>query len=107
MTQTSAILSLAIALSVVLSGTHAKDITAIPVRESDTTAHRTDEQQIIKVSGELHNHVDKQAGKVFSSSDNPQSDTRSLRLVRDVKKARRTPLSTIDAWREYLALYLG
>lgn len=103
MIKTSTILSLVIASAVVLSGMHAKDVAVIPV-SNNAPSH---DEQVLKVASELHNHVDKQSGKLLSSSDSPQSDTRSLRLVRNVKKLNRTPSNPLAVWREYLALYLG
>lgn len=84
-------IALIIAASVVLSGAHAKDIAALP-GESQKVAH---DDQPIKVSPDLHNHVDK-GGKSFvkSMGDNPQADHRSLRL-RDKKQSLKFRLSAL------------
>lgn len=83
------IIALLLAASVILSGAHAKDIAALP-GDTQKVAH---EDQQVKITPELHNHVDK-GGKSFvkAMGDTPQADHRSLRL-RDKKQSLKFRLS--------------
>jgi hypothetical protein len=102
------LLSLVIALTVVLNSTHVRDVLlAVPFHAADTGASKAlDDHLSAKLGNELHNHVDK-AGKVLGS-DNPQADSRSLRLLRDIKRPTRNNLFDLfESWRNYLAMYLN
>jgi hypothetical protein len=77
-------------LAVVASGVHAKDLVGIslPAIWGDVKKQVTSDQPIVKVAGDLHTHVDKQISKMPTASggDNPQADSRSLRLLHDQRK---------------------
>lgn len=98
-------LSLLLTASVVLNVAHAKDLVATQPALSDT-AQKTDASGVLaKINADVHPHVDKNFGKV--SVDNPQVDSRSLRL----RETKRLSLSAVRgwlaAWRDQLTLYVG
>jgi hypothetical protein len=96
-----------IALAVVLNSSHARDVLmAVPSHAADTGSSKSlDDHLSAKLGGELHNHVDKVKSL---SSDNPQADSRSLRLLRDIKRpTRNNLLDLFENWRSYLAMYLS
>ncbi len=75
-TQTT--ISILLALAVVMSGIHSKDI-AVPLT-GDTLKKADDTQQVVKITPELHHHNDS-AVKIHPTGDGYQTDTRSLRLL--------------------------
>lgn len=108
MQKITTLLCLLIAATVILNGAHARDVLlAVPLQAADTgTSKALDDHLAAKLGGELHSHVDK-VSKAFGS-DNPQADSRSLRLLRDVKRPTRNPLLDLfESWRNYLATYLS
>lgn len=85
-----------ISLSVVLNSAHVKDLAFVSKQE---------DQQVVKLAGELHNHVDKVGKSLLKvAGDSPQADARSLRL-RDHKK-RSHPVARWLARYNPLALYI-
>ena len=93
--------------AVILNSLHGKDfLIAMPLYFDDSKNQTRDDptQGAPKVGGDLHNHIDK-AGKILGS-DNPQSDTRSLRLLRDRRHNRNPMLDLFDTWRNYIGTYL-
>lgn len=94
MKHVTAFVALTLALSVILSGAHAKDLAALPGTDL-TQKNTTTEDQPIKVGGDLHNHTDK-AGKslIKAIGDSLQADNRSLRL-RGKKQSLRITLAGV------------
>lgn len=82
---------LLIAVGVLVSGTHVKDIAsiALPAMWLDAKKQADDPQQhIVKVAAEaLHDHADKSLKVQTASGDGQQADTRSLRLLHERKKS--------------------
>lgn len=84
-------------VAVVLNGAHAKDIAGLTLPHLFDTKKIAGEESQHKVAAELHNHVDKQTGKTFKAgTDNPQLDSRSLRLLRNQQKKANKPQQ--DSW---------
>lgn len=81
--------SLLIAVAVLVSGTHAKDIASLTSPSAITETKKTDDtsQHIVKIAPELHHHSDNSA-KVQSANDGHQADHRSLRLHEHKKLTR-------------------
>jgi hypothetical protein len=100
--------SLLIALAVVISGTHAKDFATVTLL-SDTKKVDDFGSHIVKIAGELHNHVDKIAKVQPSADTGSQADTRSLRLLHDKKEAtlRGRITDRLRLWWQLNTLYLG
>lgn len=95
--------SLLLSTSMVLNGAHAKEVFAMQVAAD--SAQKQELTTSAKIGADLHTHVDKHFGKV--GVDNPQVDSRSLRL-RETKKL---PINTairgwLNSWRDQLAMYL-
>lgn len=89
--------SILLSTSVVLNVAHAKDLFALQPVVSDNTQ--------AKVNADLHPHVDKAFGKV--SVDNPQVDSRSLRLRETKKLSLNAVRGWLNSWRDHLTLYFG
>lgn len=111
-TQTTTIFaSLLIALAVVLSGTHAKDLAtlSLPAWWSDTKKQIDDStHQVVKVAADLHNHVDKTVKVQSLDNTSHQADSRSLRLLHHKKDVLSTKLSDrLRLWWQMSALYLS
>ena len=84
----SAFSSTILALAVVLSGVHAKDLAGLTNDHShfDVKAHGDEGRS--KVSPELHNHIDKTSFKSLlkAGADTLQADSRSLRVAKGARK---------------------
>lgn len=103
-TTPSALLSILMTLSLLLSGVHAKDVSSLtnqqikraasiknPLAPKDDGGQNSQTQKVA-IDSHLHNHIDKQtlksAMKSFSDQ-NPQADQRSLRKVRHARREKR------------------
>ena len=99
------IASLFICFTVLLNSIHGKELFRSPLFGAEATRTQThDSQDILKIQSDLHNHIDK-AGKVMT--DNPQADTRSLRLLQQRRNTRPYFLGLFNNWRDQLGLHLG
>lgn len=102
-----------IALAVTLSGMHAKDLASysVPAFWLDAKKQVDDvRSQIIKITGELHDHSVKTAKVLDIGDQTAQADHRSLRLMHDHKKV--TPLSNhigfrLRMWWQLHAVHLS
>ena len=96
--------SLLLSLAVFINSVHGKELAASP-QTSVSRIDGHDDGTLLKIHSELHDHIDK-AGKVLS--DNPQTDTRSLRLNSHRRSQRLAQLQDLfNSWRDRLALHLG
>ncbi len=102
----ASVFCLFIGFTVVLNSIHSKELVRAPLTSQEARNQQTnDDGVLLKIQSDLHNHIDK-AGKVLG--DNPQTDTRSLRLLQNRRHTRANALSGIfSTWRDYLALHLG
>jgi hypothetical protein len=79
-----------LAAAVVLGCVHGKDLARLSADQSDAKVHASD-TQATKISGELHNHIDKQSLQSLlkvSTGDTANThaiDNRSLRLLHSHK----------------------
>lgn len=87
----ASLLGCVLSLAVCLMGVHAKELTSLsvskPSKESVAVKKTvTDDQTIMKVQHDSHNHVDHQTSKsivkVFGDQSGMQTDARHLRKVR-------------------------
>ncbi len=97
-------ISLLLSIAVLINSVHSKEL----VSSAQNGAARVQDHEdngSVKIHTELHDHIDK-AGKVLS--DNPQTDTRSLRLSTHRRSQRLAQLQDLfNSWRDRLVLYLG
>lgn len=78
--------SLLLALAVLLSSAHAKDVVKTEVGQRHDVVKIHSNDGMTKVSAELHNHVDKQTLKIFGDSQQQHADRRTLQQLK--KEAR-------------------
>lgn len=101
----ASIFCLFIGFAVVLNSVHGKEWVRLPLAAQEARNHSQDDGSLLKIQSDLHNHIDK-AGKVIS--DEPQTDSRSLRLLQGRRHSRVSMLNGVFSnWRDYLALHLG
>ena len=101
----ASIFCLFIGLAVALNSIHGKEWIRLPQAAQEARNQVSDDGTLLKIQNDLHSHVDK-AGKVLS--DEPQTDSRSLRLLQNRRHSRVSALSGMfSSWRNYLALHLG
>ena len=101
----ASVFCLFIGFAVVLNSIHGKEWVRAPLTAQEARAQNHDGGTLLKIQSDLHNHIDK-AGKVLS--DEPQTDSRSLRLLQNRRTARPSILSGMfSTWRDYLALHLS
>ncbi len=73
------LLAILISMSVVLNSAHAKELALVS---------KQDDQHVVKLAGELHNHIDKTGKSLLKVvSDGSQVDARSLRLREHKKRS--------------------
>jgi hypothetical protein len=97
--------SLLLSLAVLVNSMHSKELIASQGGVARVQDHTQDGSDNVKIHSELHDHVDK-TGKLLH--DNPQTDTRSLRLNSHRRSKSLAQLQDMfNSWRDRLVLYLG
>ena len=97
-------ISILLSLAVFINSVHSKELVA-STQGGASRVQEHDDNSSLKIHTDLHDHIDK-AGKVLS--DNPQADTRSLRLNSHRRSQRLAQLQDLfNSWRDRLALYLS